>query len=56
MKKEIVHFAHANGFPTRPYNKLFSYLADDYEINYLERYAHNPRFSVTDGWDFLVEE
>jgi pimeloyl-ACP methyl ester carboxylesterase len=56
MRKEIIHFAHANGFPARTYNKLFSYLSDAYEINYLERHAHNPKFPVTDGWEFLVDE
>lgn len=56
MSKEIIHFAHANGFPAQTYNKLFSYLADDYEINYLERHAHNPKFPVTDGWKFLAAE
>ena len=54
--KEIIHFAHANGFPARTYSKLFSYLADDFEINYLERHAHNPSFPVTNNWKFLVEE
>lgn len=56
MNKEIIHFAHANGFPAQTYNKLFSYLADDYEIGFLERHAHDPQFPVTDGWDFLVDE
>lgn len=56
MNREIIHFAHANGFPARTYNKLFSYLADDYEINYLERHAHNPNFPVTNGWEFLAAE
>ncbi len=56
MSKEIIHFAHANGFPAKTYNKLFSFLEDDYEINYLERHAHNPKFPVTDGWNFLKEE
>lgn len=56
MSKEIIHFAHANGFPARTYTKLFSFLAADYEINYLERHAHNPQYPVTDGWQFLAEE
>ncbi len=34
MSKKIIHFAHANGFPAKTYTKLFSYLADDYEINF----------------------
>lgn len=56
MTREIIHFAHANGFPARTYNKLFSFLADDFDIDYLERHGHNPQFPVTDNWKFLVEE
>lgn len=56
MTKPIIHFAHANGFPTKTYAKLFSYLADDYEINYLERHAHNPKFPVANGWERLRDE
>ena len=56
MSKEIIHFAHANGFPARTYSKLFSYLAGDYEINYPERLAHDPEYPVTDSWDRLAEE
>ncbi len=56
MSKEIIHFAHANGFPAQTYNKIFSFLKDDFEINYLERHAHNPIFPVTDGWHRLADE
>lgn len=56
MPKEVIHFAHANGFPAKTYSKLFSYLKDDFEINYLERHAHNPKFPVTDGWERLRDE
>ncbi len=56
MNKPIVHFAHANGFPAKTYTKLFAYLKDDYEINYLERHAHNPKFPVANGWERLRDE
>ncbi|MBA2605642.1 MAG: alpha/beta hydrolase, partial [Acidobacteria bacterium] len=56
MSKQIIHFAHANGFPAKTYNKLFSFLEDDFEINFLERHAHNPKFPVTDGWERLRDE
>lgn len=56
MSKPTIHFAHANGFPAKTYNKLFSLLESDYEINYLPRHAHNPKFPVTDGWDRLRDE
>lgn len=56
MPKEIIHFAHANSFPAQTYRKLFSFLESEFEINYLERHAHNPVFPVTDGWERLRDE
>jgi pimeloyl-ACP methyl ester carboxylesterase len=56
MTAETIHFAHANGFPARTYNKLFSFLAADFEIGYIERHGHDPQFPVTDNWRFLVAE
>ena len=56
MNKPIIHFAHANGFPAKTYNKLFSYLENDFDIGFLERHAHNPKFPVTDGWKTLADE
>lgn len=54
--KQIIHFTHANGFPAKTYNKLFSFLADDFTIGFLERHGHNAKFPVSDGWRFLKEE
>lgn len=56
MKKPKIHFAHANSFPAQTYNRLFSYLAGDFEIDYLECHGHNPRFPVSEGWLFLKDE
>ena len=56
MNKQIIHFAHANGFPAKSYSKLFAYLANEFEINYLGLHAHNPKFPVADGWERLRDE
>ena len=56
MQKEIIHFAHANGFPARTYNKLFSFLEDDFEIGFIERHGHDPKFPVRNEWRELREE
>ena len=56
MNREIIHFAHANGFPAKTYSKIFDLLQNDFQIGYLERHAHNPKFPVTDGWSFLKDE
>ena len=56
MPEQIIHFAHANSFPAKAYSKLFSYLSDDFEIRFLERHGHDPKFPVTDCWKFLARE
>lgn len=56
MSKEIIHFAHANGFPARTYSKLFSFLEPRFDIGYIERHGHNPDFPVNDGWSGLRDE
>ena len=56
MTKDIIQFAHANGFPARTYSKLFSFLAPHFEVRYLERHGHDPAFPVTDGWAELKDE
>lgn len=56
MSKPKIHFAHANGFPAGTYSKLFSYLDADFEIGYLARHGHNPKFPVSDNWKFLKDE
>ncbi|MDB6096500.1 MAG: alpha/beta hydrolase, partial [Francisellaceae bacterium] len=56
MTKEIIHFAHANGFPAGTYKSLFLHLAPFFEIRYIDVLGHNPKFQVTHDWDPLVLE
>ena len=56
MIKDTIHFAHANGFPAKTYNKLFAFLAEEFEIGFIERHGHNPKFPVTDNWKSLKDE
>ncbi|HEY0285483.1 MAG TPA: alpha/beta hydrolase [Pseudomonas sp.] len=49
-------FAHANGFPSATYGKLFASLGADFQVTHLEQHAHDPRFPVTDNWPNLVDE
>ena len=51
-----VFFAHANGFPSATYGKLFAALAPDYAVQHLEQHGHDPRFPVNDNWSNLVDE
>ena len=54
--KQTIHFAHANGFPAKTYNKIFASLSEDFEIGFIERHGHNPKFPVSDNWKLLKDE
>jgi pimeloyl-ACP methyl ester carboxylesterase len=51
-----IFFAHANGFPSGTYRKLFDALAPGYCVTYLDQHGHDPRFPVDDNWQNLVLE
>ncbi|KRW59804.1 alpha/beta fold hydrolase [Pseudomonas sp. TTU2014-080ASC] len=51
-----IFFAHANGFPSATYGKLFAALEPDYQVQHLEQHGHDPRFPVNDNWSNLVDE
>jgi len=51
-----IFFAHANGFPSATYGKLFAALAPDYQVFHLPQHAHDPRFPVDENWQNLVDE
>lgn len=51
-----IFFAHANGFPSATYGKLFAGLAPDYAVEHLALHGHDPRFPVGNNWQALVEE
>lgn len=53
---QSVFFAHANGFPSATYGKLFASLGTQFQVSYLEQHAHDTRFPVTDNWPKLVDE
>jgi pimeloyl-ACP methyl ester carboxylesterase len=49
-------FAHANGFPSATYGKLFAALAPQLAVVHLPVHGHDPRFPVDDNWTQLVDE
>lgn len=51
-----IFFAHANGFPSGTYRKLFDALTPDFRIEHLDLHGHNPRFPVGENWQGLVRE
>ena len=53
---QSVFFAHANGFPSATYGKLFAALGNEFQVLHLAQHAHDARFPVTDNWPNLVDE
>ncbi len=49
-------FAHANGFPSATYGKLFDALTPWFSVANLPVHGHDPRFPVNDNWGNLVDE
>lgn len=56
MNKDIIHFAHGNGFPSPCYRQVMQRLAENFECCYIDRIGHNERFPVTENWHYLVHE
>lgn len=54
--KDILHFAHGNGFPSPCYRQLLLPLEEKYEVRYIDRIGHDKRFPVTENWYLLVKE
>lgn len=54
--RELIHFAHGNGFPSPSYHQLLSGLKRQYDCCYIEKIGHNPQFPVTENWPYLVDE
>jgi pimeloyl-ACP methyl ester carboxylesterase len=52
----VLHFAHANSYPSATYRQLFAHLAADYTVQALPLHAHDPRYPVRNGWRHLVQE
>jgi pimeloyl-ACP methyl ester carboxylesterase len=56
MQKTIIHFAHANGFPSGTYNKLFQLLGPEYSVISIDRLGHSAKYPVDDNWVSLTGE
>lgn len=52
----LLAFGHANGFPLSSYTKLLDLLKKDFQVIGLEKFGHNPKFSVDNNWEALTDE
>ena len=54
--KEVLHFAHGNGFPSPCYRQLLLHLEKRFDCDYIDRVGHTPKYPVTENWHHLVAE
>ena len=54
--REILHFAHGNGFPSPCYKQLLQGLEVRFDCCYIDRVGHTDEYPVTENWDYLVDE
>lgn len=54
--KELIHFAHGNGFPALCYKQMLDALQHDFDYCYLDRIGHDPEYPVGENWHNLVAE
>lgn len=54
--KELIHFAHGNGFPALCYSQMLNHLKQRFDVCYLDKIGHDPLFPVSENWHNLVYE
>lgn len=55
-QKPLIHFAHANGIPSKVYQSLFERLQDDFDICYVEQLGTDLHYPVDNGWKNLTQQ
>ncbi len=56
MTQPILHFAHANSFPTGTYRVFLDQLRAHYDVRALDVHAHDPKYPIKNGWHDLAQE
>lgn len=54
--KPIIHFAHANGVPSKVYQKLFDTLQDDFDVVYTPLLGPDQRYPIDNHWKSLTQQ
>ena len=54
--KPLIHFAHANGVPSKVYQKLFDLLSDDYDVIDVPLLGPDKSYPVDNHWESLTRQ
>lgn len=53
----MIVFSHGNSFPARTYSVLIESLRErGFDVRFIEKFGHDPRFPVADNWPATEEE
>lgn len=54
--RQLVYFAHGNGFPALCYRQLLTCLSHRFDYCYIDKVGHDEIYPVTENWNYLVQE
>jgi pimeloyl-ACP methyl ester carboxylesterase len=54
--RELIHFAHGNGFPALCYKQFLNSLEEQFDYCYVDKIGHDPNYPVGDNWHCLVDQ
>lgn len=54
--KPVIHFAHANGVPSKVYTKLFDLLKDQYDVIYVSLLGTDQRYPIDNNWSNFADQ
>jgi len=56
MRRPVLHFSHANGFPAPTYRRMLSLLDPSFRVGAIAALGMDPRYPPTEGWTHLAQQ
>jgi len=56
VRKNAIHFTHANGIPSATYQKFFNCFKADFNLKAIPIIGLDQKYPVTKSWDYLVAQ
>jgi pimeloyl-ACP methyl ester carboxylesterase len=56
MRRPVLHFSHANGFPALTYRTLFEGIEPSFRVSFIPALGMDPRHPPTEGWPQLTRQ
>jgi pimeloyl-ACP methyl ester carboxylesterase len=56
MRRPVLHFSHANGFPAPSYRRMLGLLEADFRVGAIPALGMDPRHAPTEGWPHLAAQ